>query len=111
MAVQARFAAAKRAMKMKIRSAILRFQRPNWNSHGIGQYRLSLELGVHVGENPAYPSTQQSTYFIGGSEGSISVPDLRVWRHDGDLDWWNPMQAEKHRHKYRSSDQSDDSLS
>ena len=46
-------------------------------------------------ENPAYPSTQQSAYLVGGSEGSISVPDLRVWRHEGEKDWWNPMTSEQ----------------
>ena len=38
------------------------------------------------GENPAYPKTDQSCYLIGGSEGGLSLSDLRVWRHEGGQD-------------------------
>lgn len=44
-------------------------------------------------ENPAYPATSESCYLIGGSEGGLSLPDLRVWRHDGVPDWWTPISA------------------
>ena len=44
-------------------------------------------------ENPAYPATNQSCYLIGGSEGGMSLPDLRVWRHEEALDWWAPITA------------------
>lgn len=44
-------------------------------------------------ENPAYPATNESCYLIGGSEGGLSIPDLRVWRHDDGLDWWSPISA------------------
>lgn len=44
-------------------------------------------------ENPAYPATDQSCYLIGGSRGGLSLPDLRVWRHDGAPDWWTPIAA------------------
>lgn len=44
-------------------------------------------------ENPAYPATSESCYLIGGSEGSLSLPDLRVWRHDAAPDWWTPISA------------------
>lgn len=43
------------------------------------------------GENPAYPKTDQSCYMIGGTEGALSLPDLRVWRHEGPQSWWSPM--------------------
>lgn len=45
------------------------------------------------GESPAYPRTQESCYRIGGSLGSLSVPDLRIWRHEGGVDWWAPIGA------------------
>jgi len=45
------------------------------------------------GEYPIYPVTDQSCYLIGGSEGSLSIPDLRLWRHDGDRSWWNAISA------------------
>jgi len=44
-------------------------------------------------EYPIYPATDQSCYLIGGSEGSLSIPDMRLWRHDGEASWWNPMSA------------------
>lgn len=44
-------------------------------------------------ENPVYPATSESCYLIGGSEGSLSLPDLRVWRHDAAPDWWTPISA------------------
>lgn len=46
------------------------------------------------GEYPIYPSTQESSYLIGGSHGSISIPDMRLWSHeDGKRDWWTPISA------------------
>lgn len=45
-------------------------------------------------ENPAYPPIPESCYLIGGAEGSISLPDLRVWTHQGrQQDWWTPLSA------------------
>ena len=45
-------------------------------------------------EDPAYPGTGESCYLIGGSEGSLSLPDLRLWRHEGDRRHWHkPMSA------------------
>jgi len=44
-------------------------------------------------EYPVYPFTEQSAYQIGGSEGSLSVPDLSLWTHDQARDWWSPMSA------------------
>ena len=45
-------------------------------------------------ENPRYPATNESCYLIGGSEGALSLPDLRVWRHEGGPDWWSPINAQ-----------------
>lgn len=46
------------------------------------------------GENPAYPRTSESCYQIGGSKGSIAVPDLNLWQHEkGQRDWWRPIDA------------------
>ena len=45
-------------------------------------------------EYPIYPSTPENCYLIGGSDGSLSVPDLRLWRHEnGPQDWWKPISA------------------
>jgi predicted dehydrogenase len=42
-------------------------------------------------EYPIYPTTSESCYLLGGSKGSLSVPDLTVWSHQGDRNWWNPI--------------------
>ena len=44
-------------------------------------------------ENPAYPATNESCYLIGGSEGGLSLPDLRLWCHQQAPDWWTPISA------------------
>ena len=44
-------------------------------------------------ENTAYPPVQQSSYQIGGSYGSLSVPDLTLWHNNGERSWWNPICA------------------
>ena len=44
-------------------------------------------------EYPVYPATQQSAYMIGGSLGSLSIPDQSLWRHEGAPDWWSPISA------------------
>lgn len=45
------------------------------------------------GENPIYPKTDQSCYLIGGSAAALSLPDMRLWQHDGKQSWWAPMSA------------------
>jgi len=42
-------------------------------------------------ENPAYTATNQSCYLIGGSLGAMSLPDLKVWSHEGAPDWSSPI--------------------
>ena len=49
------------------------------------------------GENPAYPATDQSCALLGGSEGSLSLPDLTLRRHPGAPDWWTPFEIERLR--------------
>ncbi len=44
-------------------------------------------------ENPAYPAANESCYLIGGSKGGLSLPDLRLWRHEAEPDWWAPISA------------------
>jgi len=44
-------------------------------------------------ENPAYPVTNQSCLLIGGSKGSLSIPDLTVWKHPDKRSWWSPISA------------------
>ena len=49
-------------------------------------------------ENPRYPATSESCYLIGGSQGALSLPDLRVWAHEGGPDWWSPINAQTLAH-------------
>lgn len=44
-------------------------------------------------ENPAYPATHESCYLVGGTGGSLSLPDLKLWRFDGEKSWWNPISS------------------
>lgn len=43
------------------------------------------------GENPGYPKTAEACYVIGGTQGSLSVPDLTLWRHTGPPSWLSPL--------------------
>ncbi len=42
-------------------------------------------------ENPAYAQTGESCYEIAGSKGALSLPDLRLWRHEPEPDWFSPI--------------------
>lgn len=42
-------------------------------------------------ENPAYPATGQSCYFIGGTHGSIELPNARLWTNPDQRSWWEPI--------------------
>lgn len=45
-----------------------------------------------AGENPAYPETDQHCYLIGGTKGSLSLPDGEVWAQDEPRSWWRDFQ-------------------
>ena len=44
-----------------------------------------------AGENPAYPITDQSSYFIGGTRGSVQFPNLKLWYYKKERSWWNKI--------------------
>ena len=44
-----------------------------------------------AGENPAYPITNQSAYFIGGTKGSVQFPNLKSWYYKKHRSWWNKI--------------------
>ncbi|MBZ6078249.1 Gfo/Idh/MocA family protein [Microvirga puerhi] len=48
-----------------------------------------------TGENPAYPRQDQSCYQIGGTHGSLSIPDLELWSYPGQKSWWEPLQRQR----------------
>jgi predicted dehydrogenase len=45
------------------------------------------------GENPAYTHTQEACYWIGGTLGSLALPQLELWRHETRPDWWSPIHS------------------
>lgn len=78
-----------------VAAAILEFE-----SGAVGTLTLSDSIAapwsweMTAQENGAYPATSESCYMIGGSKGSMSLPDLRVWTHSGEVpNWWTPIAA------------------
>ena len=45
-------------------------------------------------ENPIYDVTAESCYLIGGNLASLSLPDLRIWRHPNSGSWKDPIEFE-----------------
>ena len=45
------------------------------------------------GENPDFAKTPESCYMIGGTKGSLSIPDNRLWRNSGEGHWKSPLTA------------------
>ena len=94
--IQAQAASSIRGFENEdVAAAVLRF-----DSGAIGTITVSDSIAApwsweHTSkEYPIYPATPENCYFIGGSEGSLSIPDLRHWRHEGEVqDWWSPISA------------------
>jgi predicted dehydrogenase len=42
-------------------------------------------------ENPDFPATSESCCLIGGTHAALSLPDLSIWRHQGERSWLNPL--------------------
>jgi predicted dehydrogenase len=48
------------------------------------------------GENPVYPQQQdQFCYLIGGSHGSLTIPQLEVWENPGRRSWYEPLARDR----------------
>ena len=52
-----------------------------------------------AGENLVYPITNQSAYYIGGTEGSIQFPNLKLWTYKKERSWWNKILVKNSRDK------------
>ncbi|MBX2880521.1 MAG: Gfo/Idh/MocA family oxidoreductase [Granulosicoccus sp.] len=46
-------------------------------------------------ENPVYPATSELCYQIGGTKGSLSLPNLALWSHPEKQSWFEPISATK----------------
>lgn len=42
-------------------------------------------------ENPAYPETSETCYFIGGTHGSLEIPKSKIWSQGGERSWWQAI--------------------
>lgn len=94
-AVQAALAPSARGFENEdVASAVLEF-----DTGAIGTITVSDSIAapwsweMTAREYPVYPATAESCLLIGGSEGALSIPDLRVWRHENGPDWWSPISA------------------
>ncbi|RXT56117.1 oxidoreductase [Bosea sp. Tri-44] len=48
-----------------------------------------------TGENPVYPQQDQSCYQIGGTHGSLTIPQLEIWANPAKRSWWEPLMRER----------------
>jgi predicted dehydrogenase len=46
------------------------------------------------GENRAFPKTPEESHFICGTEASIALPTLRMWRYPSERGWFHPLSSE-----------------
>ena len=77
-----------------VTAAVLRFENGAIGTITVSDMIVSpwsWELTAH--ENPAYPPTAQSCYLLGGTHGSLSLPDLTLWENKGTRSWWQPICA------------------
>lgn len=42
-------------------------------------------------ENPDFPPTQQNSYYIGGTHGSLALPSLELWSYTNERTWLKPI--------------------
>ena len=96
-AVQAMTSQAQRGFETEdTATALLQFQ-----SGALGTLTVSDRVAapwsweLTAGENPAYAKVAQSCYLIGGTRAALSLPDLRLWRHEGTSEstghWMDPI--------------------
>ena len=78
-----------------VAAAVLRFENGAIGTISVSDSIVSpWSWEMTSGEYPVYPSTSESSYYIGGSLGSLSVPDLMLWTHQEKPDWWTPIAAQ-----------------
>jgi len=51
-------------------------------------------------ENPAYPATSETCYWIGGTQGSLALPNLALWQNPAGRSWWEPISATRLPHDF-----------
>src|SRR5690606_33612082 len=48
-----------------------------------------------AGEQPQYPRQAVQSHYLSGTEGSLSLPDLALWRYAGERSWHAEMTREQ----------------
>jgi len=93
--VQAQMAPARRGYDNEdLAAAVLKFEQGTLCTISVSDSIVSpWSWELTASENPIYPSTGESAIWIGGSKGALSIPDMRLWQHDGEQSWWNPISA------------------
>ena len=93
MTVQAQMAPSRRGYENEdLAAAVLRFESGAICTISVSDSIVSpWSWELTSREYPIYPTTDESCYLIGGSEGALSVPDMRLWQHEGPPNWWSPM--------------------
>ena len=56
-----------------------------------------------AGENPAYPLTNQSAYFIGGTKGSLQFPNFKFWHNNKERSWWKKIYIKEEKMRLDSN--------
>ena len=51
-------------------------------------------------ENEIYPFTEESSYLIGGTKASMSLPNLKLWQHSKNGHWVTPISCTKYPYKF-----------
>ena len=51
-------------------------------------------------ENEIYPSTEESSYLIGGTKASMSLPNLKLWQHSKNGHWFSPISGTNYPYKF-----------
>jgi predicted dehydrogenase len=91
-AVQAQLSSATRGFEVEDTAAVLL----EFSNGVLGTMNISDTVAspwnweMTSAENAAYPRTSEACYLIGGTTASLSVPDLRLWRH-AQPSWMSPI--------------------
>jgi predicted dehydrogenase len=50
---------------------------------------------ITSGESSLYPQSPENCYLFAGTEGSLSVPKLELWRYKGEKGWSAPLSCDR----------------
>jgi predicted dehydrogenase len=50
---------------------------------------------ISSGENPVYPQQPENCYFFSGTQGSLALPRMELWRYKENTGWYAPLFREQ----------------